>query len=504
MRVDATTRPLKIAILAMGGEGGGVLADWIVQCAERQGYYAQSTSVPGVAQRTGATIYYVEVLAVARDSRQPIFGLMPTPGDVDVVIASELMECGRAVQRGLVTPDRTLLIASRNRVYTLTEKATPGDGRIDAERILEQARQSARLMVCRDFSSLAERHRSVISATLFGAFAASGVAPWDRAACEQAIREGGIGVEASLAAFGAGFEAYRDEAASAAAAVSPPEPPAELRPILDRVRAEFPPQAAEVLEAGVAKTANYQDAAYAALLLKRLEPIRDLEASRNDPQATLLRETARYLALWMTYEDTIRVAQLKMRAGRFGRIHDDVGGQESQLVHIHEYFHPRPQEIADVLPAPAGRWLLRSSWLRPLLSRLTRRGRVIRTSSLGGFLLLYAVYSLRGLRRHSLRFEREAQEIQEWLDLLARTAAVDYRLACELAECPRLIKGYGDTYERGLEHYRLILQHLPFLKGARASTTIREWRQAALGDETGARLRSLLASVSSPTAPSGS
>ncbi|MFA7392177.1 MAG: 2-oxoacid:acceptor oxidoreductase family protein, partial [Pigmentiphaga sp.] len=129
MRVDATTRPLKIAILAMGGEGGGVLADWIVQCAERQGYYAQSTSVPGVAQRTGATIYYVEVLAVARDSRQPIFGLMPTPGDVDVVIASELMECGRAVQRGLVTPDRTLLIASRNRAYTLTEQATPGGGR---------------------------------------------------------------------------------------------------------------------------------------------------------------------------------------------------------------------------------------------------------------------------------------------------------------------------------------------------------------------------------------
>ena len=46
-------QPIKIAILAMGGEGGGVLADWIVDMGEANGYVAQTTSVPGVAQRTG-------------------------------------------------------------------------------------------------------------------------------------------------------------------------------------------------------------------------------------------------------------------------------------------------------------------------------------------------------------------------------------------------------------------------------------------------------------------
>ena len=56
-----TQQPIKIAILAMGGEGGGVLADWIVDMGEANGWYAQTTSVPGVAQRTGATIYYVEL-----------------------------------------------------------------------------------------------------------------------------------------------------------------------------------------------------------------------------------------------------------------------------------------------------------------------------------------------------------------------------------------------------------------------------------------------------------
>ena len=54
-----TRRPIAIAVMAMGGQGGGVLVDWIVALMEGQGWLAQSTSVPGVAQRTGATIYYV-------------------------------------------------------------------------------------------------------------------------------------------------------------------------------------------------------------------------------------------------------------------------------------------------------------------------------------------------------------------------------------------------------------------------------------------------------------
>jgi indolepyruvate ferredoxin oxidoreductase beta subunit len=87
----------------MGGEGGGVLADWIVSLGEHNGHIAQTTSVPGVAQRTGATIYYVELfprVAANAAGAAPVLALMPLTGDVDVVLASELMEAGRAVQRG--------------------------------------------------------------------------------------------------------------------------------------------------------------------------------------------------------------------------------------------------------------------------------------------------------------------------------------------------------------------------------------------------------------------
>jgi indolepyruvate ferredoxin oxidoreductase beta subunit len=47
--------PVKLLIAALGGEGGGVLTDWIVRAATLAGYPVQSTSIPGVAQRTGAT-----------------------------------------------------------------------------------------------------------------------------------------------------------------------------------------------------------------------------------------------------------------------------------------------------------------------------------------------------------------------------------------------------------------------------------------------------------------
>src|SRR5262249_41629199 len=58
-------RPLTILIAARGGEGGGVLTDWIVTAAASQGFPVQSTSIPGVAQRTGATTYHIELVPTA-------------------------------------------------------------------------------------------------------------------------------------------------------------------------------------------------------------------------------------------------------------------------------------------------------------------------------------------------------------------------------------------------------------------------------------------------------
>jgi indolepyruvate ferredoxin oxidoreductase beta subunit len=133
---------ISVAITAMGGQGGGVLSDWILQVAEGAGWTVQTTSVPGVAQRTGATIYSVELCPPRDGGPRPVLGLMPVPGDVDICLAAELMEAGRAIQRGLVTPDRTLLIASTHRDFAIEEKVALGDGRKDATAVLDAAGQA--------------------------------------------------------------------------------------------------------------------------------------------------------------------------------------------------------------------------------------------------------------------------------------------------------------------------------------------------------------------------
>jgi indolepyruvate ferredoxin oxidoreductase, beta subunit len=490
-------RPIGIAILAMGGEGGGVLADWIVDLAEHEGYPAQSTSVPGVAQRTGTTIYYVEFLPQAPQggaALSPVLSLMPVPGDVDIVVASELMEMGRAVQRGLVSAGKTTLIASSNRVYSMTEKSAMGDGRVNSAPFIEAAQAAAKRFVCGDFAVLAERSGSVISAALFGALAGTGALPFSRDQFEAAIRRAGVGVDSSLKAFGAGFALAQKGPASEAARPAVVERTQGLLKAMDeRIAAEFPAVAGTVLKAAVRRLADYQNLAYAELYLQRLMPLRDLERQRGDAKAALLVETARYLALWMSYEDTVRVADLKIRATRFQRVHKEVKAKADQVLHINEYFHPRIDEIADTLPAWLGKLLMRPGRLRGALERLTAKGRVVRTTSLSGFLLLYGVAALRGWRPVSLRYQREHAEMCHWLAQIQAQAGTRYPLALELAECQRLVKGYGDTHARGMRNFKLIEGLLPRLIAADDGVSrLRQLREAALKDEEGVQLAGLL------------
>ena len=138
--MDSTPAIIKLAVFAVGGQGGGVLSNWIVDVAERNCYRAQATSIAGVAQRTGATIYYVEM---AEDTgRAPVFALAPSAGDVDILIAAELMESGRAMIRGLVGADTTL-ITSTHRMLAMSEKTVPGNGIADPAPVLAAGRTVA-------------------------------------------------------------------------------------------------------------------------------------------------------------------------------------------------------------------------------------------------------------------------------------------------------------------------------------------------------------------------
>ena len=206
----------------------------------------------------------------------------------------------------------------------------------------------------------------------------------------------------------------------------------------------------------------------------------------------MLEETARHLALWMSYEDTIRVADLKTRDSRFERVRGEVRATDQQLLAIDEYLHPRLQEIADTLPAGLGRWLLASGAPRRWVEHWAARGRTVTTSSLRGFVQLWVVAGLRRWRRSTLRFETENARIEAWLADVARVAPQQPELAAEIARCQRLVKGYGDTHERGWRNFERVMAALRRQAGL-APAVVRELREAALADEQGRQLDAALA-----------
>ncbi len=498
---------LTVAIMAMGGQGGGVLCDWLTTVAEASGYVAQSTSVPGVAQRTGATIYYVEMMK-AINGKKPVLALMPVPGDVDVVIASELMEAGRAIQRGLVTPDKTVLIASGHRTYAVSEKEKPGEGAGDGSKVLEAADVAAKRFILADFEEIARVNGSMISAALLGALVGSGALPFSREAFEAAITEGGVGVKASLRTLDAAMKVVQGppkELQLKPLKDLPPPPQtvgiAALDAVLKRLHAEFPAESGPMLYAGLRHLVDYQDVAYAVDYLDRMAAILafDKAAGGTAKNHALTTEMARQLARAMAYDDIIRVADLKTRSARGKRVASEVGvDADKQVLQTTEFFHPRMEEICSVLPRGLGAAIENRKGLYHWLDRRVDKGRRLRTDTVLGFMQLYLIASRRRARRGTLRHGREMDHIAQWVEVVRTSSAQNYDLAVELAKCRRLIKGYSDTMSRGLSKYdRVLAGAARIAHHSDAADWVRRLRMAALVDEHGQKLDEALKTIDS-------
>lgn len=495
---------IKVAILAVGGQGGGVLTGWIEALARANGYTAQATSVAGVAQRTGATVYYVEMAPEVPAQPPPVFSLMPMAGDVDIVVAAELMEAGRAIIRGFVTPDRTVLIASTHRALAVSEKMVPGDGIASSDAVLAAADVAARRVIAADFEALAVARGSVISAALFGALAASGTLPFDRAAFEAAIRAGGKGVEGSLRAFAAAFDLAAGGARQDGGPAPRPTVPqargparliAEWQALQTRVAA-LPAPVAELALPGLRKVVDYQDCAYGRAYLDRLAAVLARDSARRDWR--LGREAAKHLANAMAYDDIIRVADLKTRARRFARIRAEMGMTEGKVMHLTEFFHPRAEEIVGMFPARLGARVAADPAWMARLDRWFARGRRLRTDGLPAFVVLHVLGGMRGWRLRTLRHAREVAHLERWLEAALAHVDRDYDLAVEILRCRRLIKGYSDTHVRGHGRFdRVLAVTARIAHRPDAADWCRRLREAALQDEEGRALDGAIRTIDS-------
>ena len=336
----------------------------------------------------------------------------------------------------------------------------------------------AKSAILDDLAALAEGVASQINAVLLGAIAGCGVLPMPADNFRAAIRDKGVAVDANLRGFDAGL------------ARAAPEPEVKTDSALDA----FPAGVAEILAAGVARVTDHQDVAYGRLYLERLAPIRDLE---EDAPPELLRETGRQLALWMAYEDVIRVAQLKTRRGRHARVRGEVRAKPGEPVRVAEYFAPGADEIAAILPAWLGRALLAwgGNW------RMHLR---LRSDTVIGFLLMRLLATFRPMRTMSLRYGEEQALIERWLDAVRRAAEIDVGLALEVVECAGLNKGYGDTFTYGRANFLSVLGQIvePVLTGAApaegAAERVALARRAALADPDGAALGEILGGTEAP------
>jgi indolepyruvate ferredoxin oxidoreductase beta subunit len=490
---------IKLAVLAVGGQGGGVLTGWIEDVARANGYAAQATSVAGVSQRTGATVYYVEMAPA--DGGIPIFSLMPAAGDVDIMIAAEMMEAGRAMIRGFVTPERTTLIASTHRALAVSEKIEPGNGIANSDEVMAAAGLTAKRFIAADFEALAVRNGSVISASLFGALAGSGALPFPRAAFEAAIRGGGKGVEGSLRAFAAAYDAagapdapVAEKKAAVLVAHGPARMLVEWQRLKDKAEA-LPTTVAEMALPGLRKVVEFQDLAYGVEYLDWLSTVMRMDDAGHG--YALSREAAKYIANAMAYDDVIRVADLKTRSARFDRIAKEMRVKDGNLLHLTEFMHPRAEEIAGMLPAALGAKVQASPKWMGRLERWFSKGRRLRTDGLLAFVTLHVLGGMKFWRRRTLRHAQEQAHLDAWLKV-ALGYLPQYDLAVEVVKCRRLVKGYSDTHARGLSKFDRVLEAVALVAGREdAAEWVRRLREAALKDEEGKALDGAIATIRS-------
>jgi indolepyruvate ferredoxin oxidoreductase, beta subunit len=433
-------RPLSVVIGALGGQGGGVLADWLVEAARLAGYPAQGTSIPGVAQRTGATTYYFEIFPDKNPPGDPVFCLFPSATDVDLVAALEPTEAGRALERGHVTGGTTVITADI-RIFSTAEKIDAGDGTIPVEPVIEALEQAAGKVLRLDMQNLGAGAIGQANAILFGGIAGSGVLPLTADDCRAAIEAKGVAVESNLAGFHVGLDATAEPAAT----------PADAEQAFDPPPADFTGPVADLPETlrplaghALARLVDYQDAAYGRLYLDRLRRLIEIDKTGDYRLSAIV---ARRLAAWMSFEDVVRVAQLKTRPGRLTRIRGEVGLTNGGPLRVYDYLKPGREELISLMPPALARWVPKE--------KEVGAGKGWRlhmpTASAFGFAAMKMMAGLRPLRRHGVRFHHEQAAIEAWLTAVVTTAKYDFDLASEIADLAIWVRGYGDVRGDGMD-----------------------------------------------------
>jgi indolepyruvate ferredoxin oxidoreductase beta subunit len=458
--------PIKSVILAaVGGQGGGVLTEWIVTAAQLAGHTAQSISMPGMSQRGGATNLYLEI-AVHDDASGTgpvVFSQYPFPGQVDVVVSQEYLELGRVLQGGY-TSERTTVVGSSHRLFAVTEKLPLWGGRTESEALNELGRTFSGAFVVFDALDLARQKgmdELAVNAILLGALAASRALPISSEVYQRAVRDTGIGVEPNLAAYTVGFafvdtgghlvsrekrELSPSELVQANAGRLHPSQREAYHRLVARAAKDYPGQLQDVLDEALFQLTDYQGADYAARLLEHVDQVRAWEPPGG---IELTRELVKHLTPLLTYEDVIRVAALKTEPQRFVKIRQDFNVKQGDVYLVRDFFDPDLEELYGILPNSLVKLFARPrEYTEGVVETQTTLPFKTNVQSVVGAFPMWLLQRFRPLRQKSFRYELEMRFVAKYLGWVKEFAAVDYKLGCLAARTGQMVKGYGRVRRR--------------------------------------------------------
>ncbi len=471
---------IKILIPAVGGQGGGVLTEWLVQAFHYENYDVQGVGLPGLSQRGGSTTYYLEAHPHIDDpDKRVVFAQYPVPGDVDVILCQEFLELGRVLEEGYGSPEKTVTVSSTHRIYSTLEKLPSTKGVYSSENIRALATEFSKKFIGIDALALAKQHgmgELSINAILLGALGASGALPLGEASYLKAIESSRVMVESNIKAFRIGWDYVKDgrhekeepergggswesflwERASKLGG----NRAEAFRELVALSMQRYPIHLKEILAEAIYRLIDYQGVKYALSYLDDLDDVYSVDVEYGE--GFRVTETfAKNYALWITYEDGIRVAELKIRSERFRKIAEDMRIGNEQIYRVSDYLKPDAYEIYGLLP-----YFVVKPFVKILGSRMVKRiigNRTITleqrpvTTSFLGFLRLWLVSKLKFMRPWSYRYREERKLAERYKEAVIRYTKLNYDLGLLVAESGSLIKGYGRVRRSAIEaHTRLI------------------------------------------------
>jgi hypothetical protein len=250
----------------------------------------------------------------------------------------------------------------------------------------------------------------------------------------------------------------------------------------------LPDGAAPVVSEGIHRLMDYQGSSYAQLYVDRLRRF----IRRRDVDDAMFGEIARLMAMRMSYEDPIRIAQLKLAE-------HEIGAGDPRVPSTDDIRKFRLDELIGALPVIVAEPVLDVvEWMgwthKPVSIRFS-------TKSRWGIRRLKIEAGLRRWRLFSVRYAGERAWVERWLHMISRSLAKQPKAAPAIVQTATMVQGYGDAYRQGLADWHAIIDGLakPTFDGvlplSDLAGAVAEARAAAMPDPRQAGLKRTIAEI---------